>query len=452
MKRRLVLVVAVLAVVGLAAYVAIDRFRPGLFEREVENPDELAALKSAPLPAATADAGGGWPQWFGPNRDGHAPPGPLRTDWEKSPPAVLWSAPCGGGYSTPVVVGGRVYLTDRQGNQERLLCLDATTGQLLWQSSDAVEYGSMGGYAAGPRASPTVHAGRVYVYGATGVLRCLNLSGPQPVQEWRRDVREEFGASLPQWGFASSPLIVDGKVVVQVGGRKGAVGAFDLATGQPKWAAGTDPAGYSSPVAATVVGVRQVIAVTGTSVLGIAPADGKVLWQHPWATQHYGNIATPLVVGDYVFASAGYAKGCALLRLTTAGGGVKAEQVYFRKARVMQNHHSNSVHRDGFVYGYDNDTLRCVDLRKGEAVEEWVAKDTGGNRLAKGSVILAGDKLVGLTQTGTLFLADADPAEYRFRGKLEGVLSGSDCWASPVLVDGRLYLRDNTKVVCLDAR
>ncbi|MFO0850888.1 MAG: PQQ-binding-like beta-propeller repeat protein [Gemmataceae bacterium] len=452
MIRRLALVVAVLVVVGLAAYVAIQQFRPGLFEREAENPDELAALKSAPLPAVAADAGSGWPQWFGPNRDGHAPPGPLRTDWATNPPKPVWSVPCGGGYSSLAVVGGLVYTQDRQEDRERVLCLHAASGNTVWAYGYRADYAGVG-YAAGPRATPTVHGGRVYALGATGKLVCLAPHDPVPVKVvWARDLRDEFAAPLPQWGFASSPLIEGDLVIVQAGGKKGAVLAFDKTTGDTRWAAGTDPAGYSSPVAATVAGVRQVIAVTGTSVLGIAPADGKVLWQHPWATQHNGNIAAPLVVGDYVFVSAGYAKGCALLRLTTAGGGLKAEQVYFRKARVMQNHHSTSVHRDGFVYGYDNDTLRCVDLRKGEAVEEWVAKDAGGSRPAKGSVILAGDKLIGLTQTGTLFLADADPAEFRFRGKLEGVLSGSDCWASPVLVDGRLYLRDNTKVVCLDAR
>jgi hypothetical protein len=125
--------------------------------------------------------------------------------------------------------------------------------------------------------------------------------------------------------------------------------------------------------------------------------------------------------------------------------------VYFRKARVMQNHHSTCVHRDGYLYGYDADTLRCVDLRKGEVVEDWDAHEVSGGR-NKGCVILADKLLLGLTQSGTLFLADADPEEFRLRGKLERVLSGSECWALPVLVDGRIYLRDGTKIVCLDAR
>jgi outer membrane protein assembly factor BamB len=448
MSRRTVLALALLIAVGVTAYLVVTRMNPALFDREAENPTELVVLKSAPLPAAEANAAGGWPQYLGPNRDGHAPPGPLRTDWDTNPPKEVWSVPCGGGYSTPAVVGGRVYLTDRQGDTERVLCLDAADGRTVWTHDYLAKYTGIG-YESGPRGTPTVHDGKVYTFGATGRLTCLTTAG-QPV--WSRDVPAEYAAPTPTWGFACSPLVEGGLVVVQVGGKKGSVVAFDKLTGEPKWAADRDPNSYSSPVAATVAGVRQLVAATGESVIGLDPDDGRVLWRHPFATSFGANNASPVVVGDYVFMSAGYAKGCVLLRLAKAGDTVMAEQVYFRKARVMRNHHSNSVYRDGYLYGYDEDTLRCVDLRKGETVEEWVAKDADGNRLAKGSVILAGDKLIGLTQTGTLFLADADPAEFKFRGKVEGVLAGSDCWASPVLVDGRIYLRDHTKVMCLDVR
>ena len=139
-------------------------------------------------------------------------------------------------------------------------------------------------------------------------------------------------------------------------------------------------------------------------------------------------------------------------RVEPDGGGARAKDVYFRKRRVMMNHHSTCVHKDGFLYGFDGNDLRCVDLRKGEPVDGWDAIDANGREIGKGSVILAGDHLVGLTETGTLFLADADPTEFRFRGKVTGVLGGRESWAAPVLVDGRIYLRDAEKVVCLDAR
>ena len=157
-------------------------------------------------------------------------------------------------------------------------------------------------------------------------------------------------------------------------------------------------------------------------------------------------------MGEYVFVSSGYQKGCALLKVTADGGGAKATEVYFRKNRVMRNHHSTCVHRDGFLYGFDDNELRCVDLRKGTQVEDWVGRGADNRALAKGNVILAGDKLLGLTQTGTLFLADADTKEFRVHGEMKGVLSGQDCWALPVLVNGRVYLRDHEKVVCVDVR
>jgi outer membrane protein assembly factor BamB len=181
--------------------------------------------------------------------------------------------------------------------------------------------------------------------------------------------------------------------------------------------------------------------------------DGKVLWRHPWETAYQANIATPVVVGDYVFVSSGYNKGCTLLRLRADGSGVKAESVYFRSNRVMRTHMATVVYRDGFVYGFDDPAgLRCVDFRKGELVEDWEGRDADNKAINKGCLILAGDKLIGLTTTGTVFLADADPTEFKFRGKLDGVLAGGECWALPVLVDGRIYLRDAEKAVCLDVR
>jgi outer membrane protein assembly factor BamB len=450
LSLRPVLVVTIgLVLIASVAYYTVTTYFPHLLDRESANPAELDRLRSAELPAPPV-ARGGWPQWFGPNRDGRAPDGPLRTDWDTNPPAVVWSVPCGSGYSSMAVVGGKVYTQDRQGDTERVLCLDAETGKEVWAYTYPADYSGMDRrYANGPRATPTVHDGRVYAVGAAGAFVCLDGSSGERL--WDHDLKAGFRASAPTWGFASSPLIEGDLVIVQPGGRNGSVAAFDKQTGDLKWSAASDVNGYSSPVAATVGGVRQVIAVTGEAALGIRPDDGKILWRHDWQTQHNANIATPVVVGDYVFVSAWYSKGCALLRLAVAGDGVRAEQVYFRKGRVMQNHHSTCVYKDGFLYGYDSDTLRCVDLRSGEVNEDWNAREVSGNR-GKGCLILHDDHLIGLTQTGSLFLADADPQEFRLRGRVEEVLSGSDCWALPVLVDGRIYLRDHEKVVCMDVR
>lgn len=451
--RSALLALMALVVTGLIGWVVAKRYKPDWFDREAVNPAELEALQSAKLNAPpTASGEIGWPQWFGPNRDGHAPAGPLRTDWEADPPKPVWTAPCGGGYSSLSVVGGRVYGLDRQDARERLFCLDAEKGTPLWEMGWDADYGGIG-YGSGPRAAPTVHEGRLYAVGATGKFICVEVpaGASTPKTLWEHDLKTEFQAVTPTWGFASSPLIEGDMVVVQAGGRKGSVVAFDRVTGEPRWAAGSDPNGYSSPVAATAAGVRQVIAVTGRSIVGVRPGDGHVLWRHDWQTRHNGNIATPLVVGDYVFVSSAYSKGCCLLRLVPSGDGVNAEQVYYRKSRVMENHHSTCVYKDGYLYGFDSDVLRCVDLRKGEVNEDWDASKLSGGA-NKGCLILADKHLIVQTQSGDLALVDADPQEFRLRGRVDDVLTGSDCWALPVLVDGRLYLRDHTKVVCLDVR
>lgn len=459
LARRLVVLVAAVAIVLGAAFVVNQRWatiRNWWFDADREDSTQLAGLATAPLQTPTSAPSGGWPQWFGPNRDGVAPPGPLRTDWAANPPKVLWTAPCGGGYSSFAVVGNKVYTTDRKGEEDRLLCLDAATGKELGVYANGVQYTGVG-YGAGPRATPAVDGNRVYVFGAMGVLECLQPpphepDAPATRTRWMHLVADEYVATTPQWGFASSPLIEGDLVIVQAGGKQGSVVAFDKVSGQPRWAAGSDPNGYSSPVAATLAGVRQIVAVTGKSVLGVRPADGKVLWTYPWSTEFMGNIATPVIVGDYVFVSSSYNKGCALLKVSADGDGAKAAEVYFRKNRVMRTHHSTCVHLGGYLYGFDESDLRCVDLRKGTQVADWLGRDAANRNLPKGTVILAGGQLLGLTEKGTLFLADADPAEFRLRGEVKGVLSGSDCWALPVLADGRVYLRDHEKVVCVDVR
>lgn len=452
--RRVVVALAAVAVLAVGGVLVYKRWATiqNMMENERENADALAAVATAPVPAqSTASPGAGWPQWRGPNRDGVAPAGPLRTDWKANPPAKVWSAPCGGGYSSLAVGGGKVYTQDRQGDSERVLCLDAETGKEQWAFAYPVDYGRFRlGYAGGPRATPAVHDGRLYAVGATGTFVCIDVTGPHPEELWRHDLLAEFNADLPGWGVAGSPLVEGDLVVVQPGGDDGSVAAFDRVTGERRWAVGDSPNGYSSPVAATLGGVRHIVAVTGDSVLGIRPSDGQLLWSHPWVTEHRGNIATPVILGDHVFVSSNYGKGCALLAVSAAGDGAKVTEVYFRKNRVMLNHHSTSVAWGDHLYGYDNDTLSCVAWRTGQAVPDWEGQTDEGRVIGKGNLILADKHLIGLTESGTLFLAEADPKEFVFLGQVAGLLNGRENWSLPVLADGRIYLRDAEKVVCLE--
>ncbi len=454
-KRSAFLLLGISLALGLLGTVAYLRWATilGWFDSERVNQAAVEQLKSAPLPEpAAVDANVGWPQWRGPNRDGVAPAGPLNPDWNTSPPNPIWTVPSGGGYSTLTVVNGRVYAHDFLDGKERLRCLDADNGKTLWEFAEPADYSSMTlGYATGPRATPTVHQGKIYIVGAAGRFVCLELpagQGSEPKLLWAHDLATEFNTTFPTWGFACSPLIEGDLVIVQPGGRKGSVAAFDKNTGELRWVAGKDPNGYSSPVAASPGGVRQVIAINGKYVLGIRPTDGSVLWTYSWVTQFDGNIATPIVVGDYVFVSASYSKGCALLHVEGTGEGAKVTEVYFRKNRVMRNHHDTCVVRDGFLYGFDNDQLKCVNLRTGEVVQDWEADPV----VTKGSLILADKYLLGMTETGRLFLADADPKTFKLRGKMESVFAGNQNWAAPVLIDGRIYIRNHENVKCIEVK
>jgi len=233
-------------------------------------------------------------------------------------------------------------------------------------------------------------------------------------------------------------------VCVQPGGEKGSIAAFDRRTGQVAWHALSDVSGYSSPVAAMPAGVHQIICFTGVGVVGLRPADGGRLWQYPWSTANYGNIATPIVAGDYVFISSAYSTGCALLHLNSGkSGAVEVEPVYVKRNKLMRNHHSTCILHGDYLYGFDDNILKCVDLRGGQ--EKWSNRSVG-----KGCVLYADGHLIVLSEDGTLSLVEATPAGFRQKGKLEKILQGSDCWSLPALAGGRLYLRDHTQLICLD--
>jgi len=409
--------------------------------------NDLRATPPAVPPPAAASAG--WPQFMGPLRDGRAPAGPFRTDWDKNPPKRVWSVPTGGGYSSLAVVGGRLYTQDRNGSDERVRCLDAATGAPVWEYAYPADYANLS-YAAGPRATPTVEGNRVYVVGATGAFLCLEspaAAGQPPRVVWRHDLPAEFRAKLPAWGYAGSPLIEADTVIVQPGGKDGSVAAFDKATGAVRWKAGSNPPGYSSPVAATAQGTRVVFAFTGDALLCVHAGTGEMIGSLAWAAQSEGNIATPLVLDDYVFVSSAYGMGCALLRVKPDGGRLKLETVYSRRNKPLRTHHSTAVAVGEYLYGFDTEQgrLTCFNYVRGAEVEEWEAVG-----VKKGSLILAGKHLVILTQNGDLILAEANPAEYRPVATVRTGFTGSDNWALPVLLDGRLYLRGTDTIICYD--
>lgn len=457
---------AFMAAVGMLLNAAVGgaiwqypQFFLEIFYTDYTDTAKLDALQRAALDAPERPDGlpGEWPQWRGPRRDGISTETGLRTDWQKKPPTVLWKQPIGRGYSSVAIADERLYTMDRQGDQERVVCFDAPTGKLLWAHPYPADFGRIAAgerSPPGPRATPTIADGRIYTVGALGKLLCLDAGAATEARVlWEHDLAAEynlFAGSSPRfrsWGMACSVLIEGDLAVVQPGGEGGSIVAFDRRTGQVRWQSLDDESGYSSPVAATAAGIRQIVALTGQRLVGLRPDTGELIWSYSFPTKMFCNIATPIVAGDYVFVSANYDMGCALVQLTADGrGGISAAPVYFKANKLLRNHHASSVLCHGCLYGFDNDFLKCVDLRAG--AEKWHAQ----RAVEKGCLLYADGHLIVQTQNGLLVLVEATPTAFRKKGQLQVLEEGGDAWALPALAGGRLYLRDGVQIVCLDMR
>ena len=395
-----------------------------------------------------------WPQWRGPNRDGVSSEMGILKEWAASGPQVLWKRPLGEGFSGISVSQGRVYTMFSEGNDEFIVCLNATDGQEIWRfRSDDNYHEGQGGN--GPRATPTIDGDLLFTISAHGKLYALNAASGQEV--WSHDLQRKFGSDMPRWGFSTSPL-VDGELLLVEAGGKGekSIVAFNKNNGDVIWSSHKDKLGYSSPIAITVKGVRQIICFTGTKLVSVSPVDGSIYWQYPWKTGYDVNAATPVFIPpDKVFISSGYDKGAAVLQMRVFishddnraaveqikenRGKVRIKEIW--KNRKMKNQFSSSVFHENYLYGFDNSILKCIEADTGE--EQWKTRGFG-----KGTVIFADGHLIILSDRGKLGLAEATPAGYIEKASAK-VLSGL-CWTAPTLADGKLYLRDEEEIVCLD--
>jgi outer membrane protein assembly factor BamB len=384
---------------------------------------------------------GEWPQWRGPRRDGVSPETGLLKSWPREGPRVLWRTPCGEGYSALAVASGRAYTLYRDDReQEGVVCWDAVTGQERWRLDYPcpckLPWGS------GPRSTPTVAGDHIYTVGATGLLHCLKAATGEVV--WRKDLLNEFRASNLEWGVSFSPLLEGDLLLTNPGGPDGhSIVALDRHTGAKVWAALDDRAGFSSPLAVTAAGVRQLIFFTGDGLVSVSPDRGKLYWRYPWETHRGLNVATPIALDDYLFISSGYNRGCALLKVEKDGtGGLKVERVY--ETTAMCNHFSSCVLYQEHLYGFtDPGLLTCMQFRSGQVL--WQKRG-----FRNGSVCVADGHLLILGEEGQLALAEATPEGYRQAAACR--ISRARCWTTPVLAGGRLYLRTAEEVVCLDLK
>jgi outer membrane protein assembly factor BamB len=392
-----------------------------------------ALLLAGLLPAADAE----WPRFRGPGGDGVSNETGLLKQWPEAGPEVLWRTSLGNGFSGISVAGGRVYTLYGSGSDEFAVCLDAATGKQIWRVRTDDPFTNMHG--SGPRSTPTVDGKVVFVLSARGTLHALGAEDGQSI--WQRDLQREFGAKVPRWGYSTSPLIEGELLLLDVGGSgESSIVAFDKKNGKEIWRSHSDKAGYSTPIAVTIAGRRQVVFFTGTGVVGLAPDDGALLWTRQWKTSYDVNAATPLFVPpDRIFVSSGYDVGAALYRVKADEQGTGIEQVW--RNREMKNKFSSSVLHDGHIYGFDEKMLTCIVAATGEP--KWQARGLG-----HGSLIYADGFLVVLGDKGTLALVEATPGEYREKARAQ-VFDGKT-WTLPSLAGGKLYLRDEHELVALD--
>jgi outer membrane protein assembly factor BamB len=395
------------------------------------------ALLAVVRPACAAD----WPNWLGPAHNGTSPEKGLLTDWPAGGPKLLWKVPGGDGYSSVAVVGQRACTLVQRDGAEWVVALDTATGKEKWSKKIAPAYTNK--FGNGPRSTPTIENGLIYVQSVKGPLVCLKVDDGSIV--WQHDLLKEFGSENITWGLSASPLI-EGNLVLAVPGAKGAgVAAFDKKTGKLAWKVGDDGAAYASPIAVAVGGKRQIIFFTAEGLLAASP-EGKELWRVPWLTEFKCNICTPLVVGDQLFVSSGEGVGCAMFRLSA---GAAPEVVWDSKGSkgVMTNYWANSVEHNGYLYGLSGEFdkkihLNCVDAKSGKL--KWSQMDFG-----KGAITLADGHLFITTKKGDLVLVRANPEKYEEKARV-GLLGENR--TVPTIAEKRLYLRDRDSIYCLDIR
>jgi outer membrane protein assembly factor BamB len=388
------------------------------------------------MPAAAAD----WPQWRGPQRDGISRETGLLDAWPAGGPRQIWQTQgLGRGYSAFAIVQGRIFTQGQRGDRQFVLALDADTGKRLWETPTGPAFPQDRG--DGPRGTPTVDGDRLFAMAGEGTLVSLDAQTGSVL--WRMNVVEKFGGRVPHWGVSESPLVDSSNLIVTPGGPGAAIVALDKKTGNLVWKSQSDPAGYSSAIAAEVGGIRQIIVFTAEGVVGLRASNGALLWKYDRVSNRTANIATPIFQNGFVFLSSAYGTGCALLKLTAEGETVNASEVYF--SREMQNHYSTSVVVDGNAYGFSNAILTAMNLETGRVA--WRDRSVG-----KGSVTYADGKLYLLSEDGVVGLAEATPAGYKEKSRFQIPQGAFPTWTPPVISGGRLYLREQDNLYCYDIK
>jgi outer membrane protein assembly factor BamB len=422
-------------------------------------------------PLHTRTGGVDWPVFLGPAGNSTSPEKGIIAPWSKQGLRLVWQREVAEGYCAPAISQGRLFHFERVGNNARLVCLHSETGKELWKFEYPTQYRDKYGYNNGPRSSPVVDGDRVYVFGAEGMLHCLQVADGKPL--WKVDTEAKFGVIQNYFGVCSSPVIEGDLLIVQVGGSpagsdkvdfgdlKGngsGIVAFDKRTGKVVYSITDELASNASPVLATIDSRRWCFVLARGGLVGFEPASGKVDFHFPWRAEDLesANASNPVVIGDCVFISECYELGSALLRVKPGGCEVLWSDAKKKlKAKSLMCHWMTPIHHDGYLYGcsgrhHNHAELRCVELATGKVM--WSEP-----RLTRTSLVMIDGHFVCLTEAGPLLLLKVNPKEYdevsfqvvRAMGKKDPLLD-YPCWAAPVVSRGLMYIRGPDYLVCLE--
>lgn len=449
MTRRVAMVAAILIACGVFVFLRTGGItgdaRSDLHWRWTKTPEErlLAQANDEPTTpsavpiaatAAQTETNSAWPGFRGAKRDGIVHGVRIATDWSQKAPVAIWRKPIGPGWSSFAVHNDLIYTQEQRGDNEVVSCYRLKTGQSVWRHQDPARfYESNAG--AGPRGTPTLENGRVYTFGATGILNVLDDQTGSVI--WSRNAASDTNTKIPHWGFASSPLVVNDLVIVATAG---VLAGYDKATGNLRWSGPEGGrVGYSSPQLLTIGGVPQVLLVNGQGVSSLAPSDGALLWQHKWEGD---SIVQPAITtdGDVLLGSgSGMGSDVGVLRLAVAheSGGWTSKERW--KSTGLMPYFNDFVVHNNHAFGFDNDSLACIDLNNGES--KW----TGGN-YGHGQVVLLEDQdlLLVVSELGEVALVRAVPDQYSEVARFKAI-SGKT-WNHPVLVGDTLLVRNGEEM------
>jgi outer membrane protein assembly factor BamB len=374
-----------------------------------------------------------WPGFRGPERDSVVRGVRIETDWSRTPPIQLWRHPIGPGWSSFAVDGDRVFTQEQRGDDEMVSAYDLKTGEPVWRHGDAARFWESNA-GPGPRATPTLSNGHVYTHGATGILNALDARDGSVL--WSRNTASDTSTTVPDWGIASSPLVV-GDVVIAA--AAGSLAAYDRATGKPRWLGPKGGWGYSSPQVATIDGVTQVVFVNGPGVIGVSPSDGALLWKHEWGGD---SIVQPAVLagGDLLIGSgSGLAANSGMLRVNVVrkpGGWIVKERWM---SMALKAYFNDFVVHQGHAFGFDGSILACIDLKDG--TRKWK-----GGRYGHGQLILLADQnvLLVLSEDGELVLVSASADKFTEMARVPAIEGKT--WNHPVLAGDVLLVRNGEQM------